>query len=80
MTGSYSCTLQRVNSKENQYRFYAVHVTPSLFNDWILVREWGRIGSGGTIRSDVFTTEAQALQKMDTILRDKKKKGYKVLS
>ena len=72
----YSYSLQKIRPEENQYRFYTVRVTPSLFDDWTMIREWGRIGSGGTLRSDIFSTEEDALQKMKLVLKDKTKKGY----
>lgn len=75
-TLKYSYSLHKINPQKDQYRFYAVRVTPSLFDDWTLIREWGRIGSSGTVRSDIFETEQEALQKMESILKDKQKRGY----
>lgn len=77
-TLKYSYSLHKINPQKNQYRFYTVRITPSLFDDWTLIREWGRIGSSGTIRSDIFSTEEEARQKMESILKDKTKKGYKI--
>jgi predicted DNA-binding WGR domain protein len=37
-------------------RFYALHSAPTLFGGWDLVREWGRIGSPGTLRLTPFET------------------------
>ena len=34
----------KIAPEQNQYRYYAMTVTPTLFGDWSLVREWGRIG------------------------------------
>jgi predicted DNA-binding WGR domain protein len=36
------------------HRFYALQLAPTLFGDWILVVEWGRIGSTGTVRHSIF--------------------------
>ncbi len=72
----YFYSLQKIRPEENQYRFYTLRVTPSLFDEWTLIREWGRIGSSGTLRSDIFLTKEEALQKMKTVLKDKTKKGY----
>ena len=36
--------LEKVEPKQRMLRFYALHVAPTLFGDWALVREWGRIG------------------------------------
>src|SRR5262249_42897670 len=37
-------------------RFYLVDVTPTLFGDWTVLREWGRRGSPGTLRHDTIST------------------------
>jgi predicted DNA-binding WGR domain protein len=31
-------------------RFYVVDITPTLFGEWAVLREWGRRGSPGTLR------------------------------
>jgi len=61
---------------ENKHRFYQLFVLPSLFDDWSLVKEWGRIGSPGTVRKEWFATEAEANLAQQTIARQKIKKGY----
>ncbi|CCE23767.1 protein of unknown function [Methylotuvimicrobium alcaliphilum 20Z] len=47
--------------------------------DWSLVREWGRVGSPGTVRKDWFDTEPEALETAGKLFDAKKKKGYRVL-
>jgi len=49
---------------------------PTLFGEWSLVRTWGRIGSGGAIRSDWFVTEKEAQDALEVIEKQKRKKGY----
>ena len=44
----------------NQQRFYSITVTRTLFDDWALLREWGRIGQPGTVRETWFETEGEA--------------------
>jgi len=49
-------------------------VLPTLFGDWSLVREWGRIGSPGTVKKDWFETSVsrrRSVEKLDikTILQ-----------
>lgn len=69
--------LKKINPGKNQYRFYSLYVVPTLFGEWSLVRTWGRIGSGGAIRSDWFNTEKEALRALDDIEQQKRKKGYR---
>ena len=47
-----------------------------LFGGWSLVREWGRLGSGGTLRVDPFATEQEALAKFEKVKAAKEKGGY----
>ncbi|WP_233144572.1 WGR domain-containing protein [Methyloprofundus sedimenti] len=44
--------LEQYDNDKNMHRFYQMHVTPGLFNEWSLIREWGRVGSPGTVRKD----------------------------
>jgi predicted DNA-binding WGR domain protein len=77
-TPSHFYRLHKIIPDENQYRFYTLRVIPSLFNEWALVREWGRIGRSGTIRFDVFKHEQDALNREQEILQAKVKKGYNI--
>ncbi|WP_174626899.1 WGR domain-containing protein [Candidatus Methylobacter favarea] len=68
--------LVRHDSDKNLHRFYQLHVTPGIFEDWALVREWGRVGSPGTVRKDWFETEEKALIARQRLVEAKQKKGY----
>ena len=52
--------MERHDTKQNMHRFYQLLVTPGIFDDWSLVKEWGRVGSPGTVRKEWFTTEQEA--------------------
>jgi predicted DNA-binding WGR domain protein len=49
--------LMRSKPSSNLHRFYTLHPAPTLFGEWALVAEWGRIGSPGTVKEQVFQTE-----------------------
>jgi predicted DNA-binding WGR domain protein len=68
--------LVRHDPDKNMHRFYQLHVTPGLFDDWSLVREWGRVGSPGTVRKDWFETEEEAQTARQRLVEVKQKKGY----
>jgi predicted DNA-binding WGR domain protein len=38
------------------HRFYAMHLAPTLFDEWAFVVEWGRIGSPSRVKQQVFPT------------------------
>ncbi len=61
---------------QNKHRFYQLWVLPSLFEDWALVKEWGRVGSPGTVRKEWFSTEAEAVNAREMLATKKLKKGY----
>lgn len=69
--------LEKIDKEKNQYRFYSLSIAQTLFNDWALVREWGRIGSNGKRRSDWFDTEEDALKALEVVKRKKEGRGYK---
>lgn len=57
-------------------RFYLLSVRPSLFGDFSVVREWGRIGTIGRMRIDLFEDEHAARGAFEAIERGKRKHGY----
>ena len=69
-------TLLCVEPAKRKYRFYKMFIAPSLFGEWLLVREWGRIGSPGQVRSDHFTNAGAALLALQKLVREKLKRGY----
>jgi len=58
------------------HRFYSLHIAPTLFSQWGLVTEWGRIGSPGTVREELFDTKAAAQTALTKRVRIKTKRGY----
>ena len=73
---SHEFRLRRIDPACNMARFYLVSVGRSLFGDFAIVREWGRIGSIGRVRIDLFDDEDGALTAFEAIERRKRKRGY----
>jgi predicted DNA-binding WGR domain protein len=69
--------LERRDPARHMARFYAIKVVPTLFGSWALVREWGRIGSPGTLRTDWFESEEEAEQVRARLVRKKIRRGYR---
>lgn len=69
-------TLFRVDPARNMARFYQLDVQPTLFGEWAVVREWGRIGRAGTVRSTPYGTAAAAEAARARQLRLKERRGY----
>jgi predicted DNA-binding WGR domain protein len=69
--------LKSVDPDCNKARFYALSVEPTLFGDTALVRHWGRIGTKGRHRIDLYSSLQEAWQAADVIARSKRRRGYR---
>jgi len=68
--------LVRRDRERRMARFYAMHLAPTLFGGWDLVREWGRIGSPGTLRIIPFETLEESERALRRLEKQKRKRGY----
>ena len=71
--------LEKVDPSRRMMRFYAIWIAPTLFGEWAMVREWGRVGSPGRLRESWFATEKIANQAGLTLKKRKQARGYKTL-
>jgi predicted DNA-binding WGR domain protein len=74
---SFILHLQRRDPSRNMARFYCLSVEGSLFGDAVLVREWGRIGTLGRRRLDLFADVAQAQGALRRLAASKIQRGYR---
>lgn len=70
--------LRRHDPARNMARFYRMQVLPTLFGEWDLVREWGRIGQGGQVKAGAFESLAEASAAMERFARQKVSRGYAI--
>jgi predicted DNA-binding WGR domain protein len=68
--------LERRGPERRIARFYALHLVPLLFGSWSVVREWGRIGHPGTVRTDWYGTEEEATAARERLAARKTRRGY----
>ncbi len=68
--------LIRSQPQRNIRRFYAVDVVPTLFGEWSVWREWGRLGQLGTIRSQVLERAPAAAAVQARSISRKLRRGY----
>ncbi|WP_439402875.1 WGR domain-containing protein [Bradyrhizobium sp. DASA03068] len=68
--------LTRIGADENMARFYKIDVQPTLFGEWAVIRDWGRIGRGGTVCSTPCGTASEAEAARDRQWRIKEARGY----
>lgn len=71
--------LERRDPEKNMARFYAISLAPTLFGSCAVIREWGRIGSPGTVREEWFDDMPAALTAVANLADSKKKRGYQRL-
>ena len=57
-------------------RFYCMSLQATLFGEWALVREWGRIGRAGQVRTSTYPERTEAEQAMEKLCAAKMRKGY----
>lgn len=70
--------LRRIDPAKRMKRFYLMTVQRDLFAQVSLVREWGRIGSPGTVAVDHFADEGLAVDALATFAKAKRKRGYDI--
>ena len=76
MVGRGVIRLERHDMAKNIARYYRMTVTPNLFGEWTLQREWGRIGKGGQVRLDLFATAAEAARALHRLKDAKLNRCY----
>jgi predicted DNA-binding WGR domain protein len=68
--------LTRADPARNMNRFYVVAVTPTLFGEWAVLREWGRRGSPGTLRLDSYRRHEEAQRAEAHTIKRRLQHGY----
>jgi len=68
--------LVRRDQAQRMARFYTMHLAQTLFGGWDLAREWGRIGSPGTLRITPFETLEESERALRRLEKQKRKRGY----
>lgn len=70
--------LEKRDPARNMQRYYRVSVSPTLFGEFALVREWGRIGQRGGSRMECwFASEEEALRSGLEMAEAKRRRGYR---
>jgi predicted DNA-binding WGR domain protein len=70
--------LTRSDPRKNMHRFYALQLTATLFGEWALLAEWGRIGSAGRLQERVFPSRALAQAALGRRQSVKMRRGYRL--
>lgn len=76
----YAIHCQRIDVGCNMARYYALSIRPTLFDETALVRCWGRIGTRGGEKTELFANEQEAALRFLELVRQKRRKGYRPVS
>ena len=68
--------LQRIDEGKNMARFYNLAIEPTLFGGSSLVREWGRMGTSGRRRIDLYEQAIEAEAARSKLAHKKHRRGY----
>nr|WP_172690558.1 WGR domain-containing protein [Agrobacterium deltaense]ASK48386.1 WGR domain-containing protein [Agrobacterium deltaense] len=69
--------LHRIDAAQNMRRYYRIAIQPTLFGGASVVRNWGRIGSGGQTMMETFDHPDDADTALFLIERTKRRRGYR---
>ena len=72
--------VQRIDPGQNMFRFYSTTLQPNLFGGHSLIRTWGRIGTAGTTKVELFSSDAEAERARSRLIRAKLGRGYRLTS
>jgi predicted DNA-binding WGR domain protein len=68
--------MTRTDPARNMRRFCKVHIVPKLFGEWTVMREWGRLGRPGTLRTWTLPGEDEAEKVRARSISRKLRRGY----
>jgi predicted DNA-binding WGR domain protein len=68
--------LTRTDPTRNINRFYVVDITPTLFGEWAVLREWGRRGSPGYHAVEQLSTAREAHADEQRTIKRRLQRGY----
>lgn len=68
--------LYRIDASKRMHRFYRLDVQLDLFGQWCVMREWGRIGSTGRMRSAPYASPQEAQAVLEKHRRAKERRVY----
>lgn len=68
--------LRRIRPEHNERRFYALTITADLFGNLVLMRNWGRIGTGGRLCEEIHCDFSSAVNSLETLVWHKRRRGY----
>jgi predicted DNA-binding WGR domain protein len=69
--------LRRIDPVRNMARFYGLAIEPTLFGGAALVRDWGRIGTRGRRKVELYADPGHAALALERLALAKTRRGYR---
>lgn len=69
--------LERIDRARNMARYYRLSVVETLFGEYAMVREWGRIGGGAQSREHICRSEDEAERLLERHRAQRIGRGYR---
>lgn len=69
-------TLYKTDPAKNLFRFYRLDIQTDLFGNPCLIRQWGRIGTAGQMKTVPFSTQDAVECELAKYKRLKSNRGY----
>jgi predicted DNA-binding WGR domain protein len=76
VTSMPNVTLYRIDPAKSMHRFYRLDIQRDLFGAYCVVKEWGRMGRSGQMRSTPYPTGDEAERAFQKQRGAKEKRGY----
>lgn len=70
--------LYKTDPAKNVFRFYHLDIQADLFGNLCLIRQWGRIGKTGQMKTIPFSSLEAAERELAKYYRLKSRRGYKL--
>lgn len=69
--------LERIDRTRNMARYYRLSIAKTLFGEWTMIREWGRIGSRGQTREHWCASSDEAASLLHAHRTKRERRGYR---
>lgn len=69
--------LERIDRARSMARYYRLSIVETLFGEWAMVREWGRIGGGAQSREHWCASQDEAANLLETHRAIRLRRGYR---
>lgn len=69
--------LYKIEPSQNLRRYYSVSVSMDLFGSPVLIRSWGRIGTYGRSKAEIYNQPAEATAAAEVLAKKKGLRGYR---